>query len=145
VSPAKAEKPLAVLMVEDNLGYVRLTQEAFKDAHMPVEITVVRDGVEALNCLHRKGEYGNAPAPDLILLDLKLPRKNGHEVLAEIKADPGLKRIPVIVLTNSQADEDINSAYHLQASYYFTKPDDPEQFGHIIKLIRSLMAKRGEA
>ncbi len=138
----KAEKTLSVLIVEDNLGYVRLTQEAFKDAQIPVEFTVARDGVEALNCLHRMESPGNAMLPDLILLDLNLPRKNGHEVLAEIKADPGLSSIPVIVLTNSQADEDIDQAYHNQASYYFTKPDDPEQFDHIFKLIRGLLAKK---
>ncbi len=121
-----------ILLVEDNPGDVRLTKEALKDAKVLNEVYVVQDGVEALDFLHRKGKYGGAPPPDLILLDLNLPKKDGREVLAEIKQDTKLKHIPVVVLTTSKADEDIIKTYNLHANAYITKPVDLNRFIEII-------------
>ncbi|MDY7023223.1 MAG: response regulator, partial [Cyanobacteriota bacterium] len=101
------EKPKIIFLVEDNRGDIRLIQEALKRSTVAHEIVTVRNGMDAMSFLHREGEYNNAPRPDLILLDLNLPRKDGREVLAEIKADPSLKRIPVVVLTTSKNDDDI--------------------------------------
>ena len=121
-----------ILLVEDNPGDVRLTKEALKDAKVLNEIYVVRDGVEAMEFLHNEGSFKQVPMPDLILLDLNLPRKDGREVLAEIKRDPKLKHIPVVVLTSSKADEDIVKSYNLHANAYVTKPVDLNRFTEII-------------
>jgi two-component system, chemotaxis family, response regulator Rcp1 len=126
---------IEVLLVEDNPGDVRLTREALKDGRLLNSVTVVGDGVEALSFLRREGKYANAVTPDLILLDLNLPKKDGREVLAEIKADPRLRRIPVVVLTTSSAEEDILKTYDLHANCYITKPVDLEQFIQVVKSI----------
>jgi len=125
-------KPVDILLVEDNPGDVRLTKEALRDAKVLNEIFVVRDGVEAMEFLNREGSFAKAPIPDLILLDLNLPRKDGREVLADVKKDPKLKRIPVVVLTTSKADEDIVKSYNLHANAYITKPVDLNRFAEII-------------
>lgn len=121
-----------ILLVEDNLGDVRLTKEALKDAKVLNEVYVVQDGVEAMQFLHKKGSFSSVPQPDLILLDLNLPKKDGREVLAEIKQDPKLKHIPVVILTTSKADEDIIKTYNLHANAYITKPVDLNRFIEII-------------
>jgi CheY-like chemotaxis protein len=126
---------LKILLVEDNPGDVRLTMEALKDADVPNRLSVVRDGVEAMEFLRRQGQYVAAPRPDLILLDLNLPRKDGRQVLKEIKADDMLKRIPVVVLTTSRAEEDILKAYDLNANCYITKPVDLDQFTQVMQAI----------
>ncbi len=128
-------RPIEILLVEDNPGDVRLTVEALKDVKVHNKLHVARDGMEAMAFLHREGKYADVPYPDLILLDLNLPKKDGHEVLAEIKEDPTLKRIPVIVLTGSKAGEDILKTYNLHANCYISKPIDPEQF---IMVVRSI-------
>ena len=122
-------------MAEDNPGDARLTVEGFKDAKVKNNITVVEDGMEALAYLHHEGPYANAALPDLILLDLNMPKKDGREVLAEIKADEELRRIPVLVFTISNAEKDILEAYDLQASAFITKPIDLDEF---ITVVRSL-------
>jgi two-component system, chemotaxis family, response regulator Rcp1 len=121
-----------ILLVEDNPGDVRLTKEALKDAKVLNEVYIAQDGVEAIDFLNRKGKYVNMPTPDMILLDLNLPRKDGREVLAEIKQDPKLKHIPVVVLTTSKADEDIIRTYNLHANAYITKPVDLNRFIEIM-------------
>ena len=126
-------KPALILLVEDALGDIRLTQEALKNGKIANQIQVASDGVEAMAILRRQGAYADAPRPDLILLDLKLPKKDGHEVLAELKEDPDLKRIPVAVLTSSKADEDILKSYNLHANCYITKPVNAEQFIATVK------------
>ena len=128
-------RPIEILLVEDNPGDVRLTREALKDAKMSNILHVVEDGALALDFLHRRGEYANARRPDLILLDLNLPRKNGREVLQEIKQDPRLKIIPVVILTTSQAEEDILGAYSEHANCYITKPVD---FSQLTKIVRTI-------
>jgi len=128
-------KPVEILLVEDNPGDVRLAVEALKDAKVHNNLSAVTDGEEALAFLRREGKYADSPRPDLILLDLNLPRKDGREVLLEIKQDPRLKRIPVVILTTSQAEEDILKAYNLSANCYIAKPVDLEQF---IKVVRSI-------
>ncbi len=129
-------KVVEILLVEDNPGDVRLTREALEENKVRNNLHVVRDGVEALAFLRREGQYADAPRPDLILLDLNLPKKDGREVLAEIKTDENLKRIPVVVLTTSQADEDILKAYNLNVNCYITKPVDLDQFIKVVKAIR---------
>ncbi len=124
-----------ILLVEDNPGDVRLTQEAMKDGKMRNNLSVARDGVEAMAFLRHEGEFKDAPRPDVVLLDLNLPKKDGREVLAEIKADPDLRRIPVVVLTSSKADEDIASSYDSHANCYVTKPGDLEQFMEVIRSV----------
>jgi CheY-like chemotaxis protein len=125
-----------ILLVEDNPADVRLTQEALKNGKIQHQLQVVEDGVYAMALLRRQAPYTHAMRPDMILLDLNLPRKNGREVLAEIKADPELLRIPVIILTSSQAEEDILKTYDLHANGYIVKPVDLEQFFRIIKQIK---------
>ena len=125
-------KPIDILLVEDNPGDVRLTKEALKDAKVLNEIYVARDGVEAMQFVNKEGSFSSAPMPDLILLDLNLPRKDGREVLAEIKKDPKLKHIPIVVLTTSKADEDIIRTYNLHANAYITKPVDLNRFVEIM-------------
>jgi CheY-like chemotaxis protein len=129
------DAPIEILLVEDNPGDVRLTQEAFKDGKVLNRLHVVEDGVEALAFLRRQGRYAGAIRPDIILLDLNLPRKDGQEVLAEIKADPDLRRIPVVVLTTSQAERDILKSYDLHANSYISKPVDLNQFLSVIRAI----------
>jgi len=128
-------RPVEVLLVEDNPGDVRLTQEAFKDGRVLVNLNVASDGVQAMDMLNRRGPYADCPRPDLILLDLNLPRKNGREVLLEIKADSDLRRIPVIVMTTSKAEQDIHRAYNLNANCYITKPVDLDEFLHVVRSI----------
>jgi CheY-like chemotaxis protein len=129
--------PIRILLVEDNPGDVRLTLEAFKDCKMENPLDVVPDGVEALAYLRREGPYRDKPVPDLILLDLNLPRMDGREVLAAIKGDERLKTIPVVVLTTSKAEQDVAKSYLLQASCFITKPVDFEQFNDVVRGIDS--------
>lgn len=128
-------RPIEILLVEDNPGDVRLTKEAMKEGKVLNRISVVTDGVEAMDFLRKSGKYLLAPRPDLILLDLNLPRKDGREVLAEIKQDPQLKRIPVVILTTSQAEQDIIKTYELYANCYICKPVDLDQFLTVARLI----------
>ncbi|MCM5681716.1 response regulator [Schlegelella sp. S2-27] len=128
-------RAIEILMVEDNPGDVRLTREAFKEGKVRNELHVAEDGVAALDFLYRRAPYQQAPRPDLILLDLNLPKKDGREVLETIKSDPSLKTIPVVILTTSQAEEDVIRAYHLNANCYVTKPVDFEQFMRIVQTI----------
>lgn len=130
-----ALKPIEVLLVEDNAGDVRLTQEALKEGKLAVNLTVARDGLEATEILHQRNGHANAQRPDLILLDLNLPKMDGRQVLQEIKSDPKLMRIPVVVLTTSEADSDILSTYGSHANCYITKPVDMERFIDIVKLL----------
>jgi two-component system, chemotaxis family, response regulator Rcp1 len=125
--------PIDILLVEDNPGDVRLTVEALKEGKVRNRLSVVEDGVEALAFLRHEGKYADAPRPDVILLDLNLPRKDGRAVLAEIKADEGLRRIPVVVLTTSSSEQDILRSYDLHANCYITKPVDLEQFIEVVK------------
>ena len=128
-------KSVEILLVEDNPGDVRLTEEAFKDGKIRNNLSVVGDGIEALAFLRREGRYRNSPHPDLILLDLNMPRKDGRDVLEEIKQDPALKRVPVVILTTSTAEQDILKTYDLHANCYISKPVDLEQFMTIVKSI----------
>lgn len=128
-------RPVEILLVEDSPSDADLTEEVFSDGKVLNNLHWVEDGVEALAFLRRQGKYADAPRPDLILLDLNLPKKDGRQVLAEIKADPSLKLIPVIVLTTSAAERDIFKTYELNANCYVTKPIDLEQFISVVKLI----------
>jgi chemotaxis family two-component system response regulator Rcp1 len=130
-----ASGPIDILLVEDNPGDIRLTKEALSDANVLHRLTVATDGLEALAVLRRQGRFANAPRPDIILLDLNLPRKDGRAVLAEIKKDPDLRRIPVVVLTTSKAEEDVLHSYDLHANCYIPKPLDLEQFIAVVKSI----------
>ncbi len=129
--------PIEILLVEDNLGDVRLTEEALKEAKIKNNMTVATDGEEALAVLRRTMPHDGAPRPDLILLDLNLPRKDGREVLAEIKNDDDLKRIPVFVLTTSAAEQDVVRSYELHANCFITKPVDLDQFIEVVKGIEN--------
>lgn len=131
----EAYRPVEILLVEDNPGDIRLTIEALKDGKVNNNLRVANNGVEALDMLRREGKYAELPLPDIILLDLNLPKKDGREVLMEVKADESLKRIPVVVLTSSEAEQDILRVYDLHANCYITKPVDLEQF---IRIIRSI-------
>ncbi len=128
-------KPIEILLVEDNEADVRLTREGLKESKVHSRLSVVEDGVEAMAFIHREGKYADAPRPDLILLDLNLPKKNGIEVLAEIKEHPDFKRIPVVIMTISKDEEDIFKSYNLHANCYITKPVDLKQFMQIVKQI----------
>ncbi len=128
-------RPVEILLVEDNMGDVRLMQEAFGMAGVKNRVNVAKDGEEAIAFLRRTGEFASAPRPDLILLDLNLPRKDGREVLAEIKADTQFRRIPVVILTSSQAEEDILRAYNLNVNSYITKPSDHD---HLMNMVRGI-------
>jgi CheY-like chemotaxis protein len=136
---AMAEKkvgaPVEILLVEDNPADVRLTQEALKEGKVYNNLHWAKDGVEALDFLRRKGKFEGAPRPDIILLDLNLPKKDGREVLQDIKNDDKLKRIPVVILTTSKAEEDVLKSYNLHANCYVTKPVDLEQFIVVVKSI----------
>ncbi|HEY3328137.1 MAG TPA: response regulator [Novimethylophilus sp.] len=123
------------LLAEDNPGDVRLTQEALRESKIRNNLNVVQDGMEAMAFLRKQGKYAEAPTPDVVLLDLNLPKKDGREVLAEIKSDPVLKRIPVVIITSSEAEQDILRTYDLHANCYVTKPVDLDQF---IKVIQSI-------
>jgi CheY-like chemotaxis protein len=128
-------RPIEILLVEDSPGDVRLTLEAFKEGKLANRVHVVGDGVEAMAYLRREGPYATAWRPDIILLDLNLPKKDGREVLAEIKVDEDIKRIPVVVLTTSQAEQDILKAYELHANCYITKPVDLDQFLRVVQSV----------
>ena len=128
-------KVIEILLIEDNIGDARLTMEALKEGKVKNNLTVVYDGVEATDFLFRRNKHILATRPDLILLDLNLPKKNGREVLAEIKKDENLKRIPIVVLTTSRAEEDILSAYNLHANCYITKPIDLGKFLSVVQSI----------
>ncbi len=130
-----ANRPAEILLKEDSLPDVRLTERALKNGTLNKQVSVVRDGEQALAFLRRQGEYADAPRPDIILLDLGLPKKNGAEVLAEIKMDPALKRIPVIVLTTSDAEQDVLDTYDRHANAYTKKPVDLDEFVRTIKMI----------
>ncbi len=130
-------RPIEILLVEDSPSDTELTIEALKEAKVRNHLSTVEDGVEALAFLRREGKYAAAPQPDLIMLDLNLPRKDGREVLAEIKADRRLKMIPVVVLTTSRAEQDVLRAYQLNANCYITKPVDFEQFLNVVRSIES--------
>jgi two-component system, chemotaxis family, response regulator Rcp1 len=127
--------PIEILLVEDNPGDARLTREALRDAKVRNNLHVAPDGVEALAFLRRQGKHATAPKPDLILLDLNLPKKDGREVLEEVKGDEQLRHIPIVILTTSQAERDIAESYRLRANAYVTKPVDLEQF---LKVVQSI-------
>jgi two-component system, chemotaxis family, response regulator Rcp1 len=131
----RESRPIEVLLVEDNPGDVRLTREALRDSKVLSTLAVVRDGEEALAYLRREPPFAAVPRPDLILLDLNLPRRDGREVLASVKADPALRSIPVVILTSSDAERDIARAYELNANCYITKPVDLDQFTTVVRAI----------
>lgn len=131
------DKSIDILLVEDNPADVRLTQEAFKETTIPNRLHVVRDGAEALAFLDQTGRYTNAPRPDMILLDLNLPKKDGREVLSLIKQTPEIRRIPVVILTTSKEEEDIAHTYDHHANCYITKPADLDEFLNVVKSIET--------
>jgi len=133
----KTVRPIEILLVEDSPSDADLTVDAFSEARVLNNLHWVEDGVEALTFLRRQGQYSDVPRPDLILLDLNMPKKDGREVLAEIKADSLLKRIPVIILTTSAAERDILKTYELNGNCYVTKPIDVEQFMSVVKIIEA--------
>lgn len=135
MEPASDMRLVEILLVEDNPGDVRLTREALKDSKLVNKLHVVGDGDEALAFLRKQNEHANAPRPDLIVLDLNLPKKSGREVLAEIKDDPDLKRIPVVVLTISTSEGDVLETYDLHANCFITKPIGLEQFLEVVRSI----------
>jgi CheY-like chemotaxis protein len=135
MTSGKTGGPIEILLVEDNPGDVRLTQEALKEDKILNKLHVAKDGVEAMAFLRQEGKYANAIRPDLILLDLNLPKKDGREVLAEIKSDSYLKRIPVVILTVSKLEEDIIKTYDLHANCYITKPIDLNRFIEVVRAI----------
>lgn len=130
-----SQRPTEILLVEDNPGDVRLTQEALREGGMNSNVSVAQDGVEALAYLRREGRHADAVRPDLILLDLNLPKMDGREVLEAIKTDPALRQIPVVVLTSSEAEKDIQRVYDLHANCYVTKPVDLDQFIDVVKAV----------
>ena len=130
-----SDKAIHILMVEDNPGDVRLALEAFKESKIRNTMNVLEDGAEVMPYLRQEGKYANAIRPDIILLDLNLPKKDGREVLSEIKNDPDVKAIPVVILTTSQAQKDIMNAYNLHVNCYITKPVDLDQFLNVVKAI----------
>ena len=130
-------RPIEILLVEDSPSDAEFTVEALKEAKVRNHLNLAEDGVQAMEFLRRQGRYANAPRPDLIMLDLNLPRKDGREVLAELKADDHLKMIPVVVLTTSRAEEDVLRAYQLHANCYITKPVDFQQFLNVVRSIES--------
>ena len=132
---AIAQRPIDILLIEDNPGDVVLTREALQEGKIANRLSIVGDGVLALDFLHRRAPHADAPRPDLILLDLNLPKKDGREVLAELKAHPELKTIPIVVLTTSKAEEDILKSYELHANCYITKPVDFAQFMNVVRTI----------
>lgn len=137
----RISRPVNILLIEDSPGDVRLAQEAFKEGKINVNLNVVYDGIEALRYLHQEPPYQDAVLPDLILLDLNLPKKDGREVLGEIKNDPALRSIPVVVLTTSNAEQDIINSYSLHVNCYINKPVDFDKFFEIIKKIEEFWLK----
>ncbi|PHM10399.1 response regulator [Nostoc sp. 'Peltigera malacea cyanobiont' DB3992] len=137
VNTITAIMPIEILLIEDNPGDVQLTRIALEDSKISIHLNVVEDGVEAMAFLRKQGKYAKLPHPDIVLLDFNLPKKDGREVLAEIKGDENLKRIPVVVLTTSRAEEDILKAYNLFANCYITKPVDFDQFVKIVQSIEN--------
>jgi len=137
MKPIRPGRPIEILLVEDDPGDVRLTIECLKEAKIHNNLNVVNDGVEALDYLRHAAAYSDVPRPDLILLDLNMPRKNGQEVLAEIKQDEDLKQIPVVVLTSSEAEVDVFRSYNLHANCYIVKPVDLAQFLTVVKTIEN--------
>lgn len=135
MSGERGEKHKMIFLVEDNKADIRLIQEALKNSSVPHEVVTVRDGIDAMAYLRKEGEYANASRPDLILLDLNLPKKDGREVLAEIKTDPVLKRIPVVVLTTSKNEDDIIESYNLHVNCYITKSRNLNQLFQMVKSI----------
>lgn len=135
MAPHTLGRPAEILLVEDNPGDVELTREALEDAKLCNNLYVVQDGVEAMAFLHREGKYSSAPRPDLVLLDLNLPRKDGREVLAAVKADENLRVIPIVVLTTSKADEDVLKSYKLNANSYINKPVDFAGFSQVVRAL----------
>ncbi|MFA5860763.1 MAG: response regulator [Candidatus Thermoplasmatota archaeon] len=133
--PRTPSKPIEILLVEDNPDDVELTVEALADSKVLNRISIARDGVEAIDFVNKRGQFADAPTPDVILLDLNMPRKSGREVLAELKADPNHRHIPIIILTTSSAEEDILRSYKLQASAYVVKPVDFNRFVEVVKAI----------
>jgi two-component system, chemotaxis family, response regulator Rcp1 len=131
------ERPAEILLVEDNPGDARLTQEALREGKLWNRLHHVRDGVEAMTFLNRQGPFSEAPLPDLVLLDLNLPRKDGRQVLIEMRRDPRLQLIPVVVLTSSEAEQDILNSYELRANCYITKPVELEKFITIVRAIEN--------
>jgi chemotaxis family two-component system response regulator Rcp1 len=136
VNESRLVKPIDILLVEDNAGDVELAREALGDCKLHNRLHAVDDGEKAMAFLRRQDPYAEAPRPDLILLDLNLPRKDGREVLAEVKADDSLKSIPVVILTTSRAEEDVLKSYNLHANCYITKPMGLDQFMHVVKSIQ---------
>ncbi len=136
--------PIQVLLVEDSPGDVRLTQEAFREANIEIKLHVAEDGVEAMEFLRREGSHAAAPRPALILLDLNMPRMDGREVLALIKADDSLKSIPTVILTTSEAEADIVKSYRLQANCYLSKPVELEAFENLVKSINDFWLTRAK-
>jgi chemotaxis family two-component system response regulator Rcp1 len=135
IRKAEETPPVEILLVEDNPGDFRLTQEALHEGKVYNNLHWVKDGVEAIDFLKRRGKYASSPRPDIILLDLNLPKKDGREVLSEIKGDDDLRAIPVVILTTSQAEEDILRSYDLHANCYVTKPVDLEKFIVVVQSI----------
>jgi two-component system, chemotaxis family, response regulator Rcp1 len=142
LSPNRARLSVRVLLVEDSPGDVRLTKEAFRDANMAIELHVATDGIEAMIFLRQEGVYAQAPRPDLILLDLNLPKMDGREVLAQIKSDDSLKLIPTVILTTSEAEADIVKSYQLQANCYLSKPVQLDAFESLVKSINDFWLVR---
>jgi chemotaxis family two-component system response regulator Rcp1 len=136
------QEPINLLLVEDNPGDVRLTKEALQDGKIPINLSVASDGAEAVDFLFRRGKFEDAPTPELILLDLNLPKKSGREVLSEIKADPVLRRIPVVVMTTSTADQDVAKAYSLNANCYVAKPIQLDEFLAAVHSIEEFWLRR---
>ena len=147
MSAGSLDRQIEILLVEDNPADVRLTREALKEVEVPNHLSVVGDGVEALDFLRREGHYASAVRPDLVILDLRIPKKGGHELLAEIKGDHDLKNLAVVVFSTSQAEQDILRSYELQASAHVTKPGNLGQFLEVIRGILGWFAnvKRSEA
>ena len=138
---SKNVRAVQILLVEDNPGDVGLTLEALKETKLPNKLTVVKNGAEALSLLRQQGQYADAARPDLILLDLNLPKKDGRKVLAEIKADDNLKRIPVVILTTSEDEKDVLESYNLHANCYIVKPLDLDRFITVVKSIEDFWLK----
>jgi len=137
-----SRRAIEILLIEDNVGDARLTQEVFQECNVRNNIRVARDGKQAMACLHREGPYAAMARPDLILLDLNLPKKDGFAVLAEIKNDPDLRRIPVLVLTSSSAELDIRKSYDLHANCYLIKPGGLDEFVELVRSIESFWLLR---
>ncbi len=144
MTASSTTQPLDILLVEDNPGDVRLVEEALRDSLTRNRLHVARDGMEAMDFLQRQGRFSDAPRPSLIIMDLNLPKKTGHEVLSEVKSDPSLKYIPVLILSGSQQKRDIVECYQRHANCYITKPADLDQYMHAIRSIEEFWLSRVE-